>query len=217
MRPRPFEGCRLENNGFWTARGFYLRACNRMPGGKDAVMSHPRAPRPAKLVVSVLVADKALLPEVNRQLTSDFGEVELQSEWMDFGFTDYYFPEMGSPLFRRMLVFRTLIEQQDLSRIKQTTNSVERAFSRNGRRQVNIDPGYLLLERFVLATGKNFSHRIYIGNNIYADLTLMFQKGDFQTLPWTYPDYAAEQMQAFLMQVRKIYAMQLKQVSALNP
>ena len=172
-------------------------------------MSTPRAPRPAKLVVSVLFADKTLLSEVTRLLASDFGDIELQSAWMDFGYTDYYHTEMGSPLYRRMLVFRALIEQQDLSRIKQATNSVELAFSRNGRRQVNIDPGYLLLERFVLATGKNFSHRIYIGNNIYADLTLMFQKGDFQTLPWTYPDYAAPDMRAFLLQARKIYALEL--------
>ena len=78
-----------------------------------------------------------------------------------------------------------------------------------GRRRVNLDPGYLLLERFVLASGKNFTHRIYIGQGIYADLTLMFQKGAFRTLPWTYPDYAARDMQSFLTQVRRKYAADL--------
>ena len=174
-------------------------------------MSEPRPPHPAKLVISVLLADKSLLSEVNRLLAAAFGDIDLHSSWMDFDFTDYYFAEMGRPLFRRMLVFRTLIEQQHLSRIKRATNRVERAFATDGRRRVNIDPGYLLMERFVLATGKNYSHRIYIGEDIYADLTLIFQKGDFRTLPWTYPDYAASEMRTFLMQVRKQYAQDLKQ------
>ena len=75
---------------------------------------------------------------------------------------------------------------------------------------INIDPGYLLMERFVLATGKNYSHRIYIGQNIYADLTLTYEKGHFKTLPWTYPDYAGEPIQSFLNKVRKRYAVDIK-------
>ena len=76
---------------------------------------------------------------------------------------------------------------------------------------VNLDPGYMLLERFVLASGKNFSHRIYIGRRIYADLTLIYTKGRFQTLPWTYPDYAEQNMLTYLEQVRKKYVADLKQ------
>jgi hypothetical protein len=75
---------------------------------------------------------------------------------------------------------------------------------------VNIDPGYMVLPRFVLASGKNFAHRIYIGKGVYADLTLIFVKGKFQTLPWTYPDYAEENMLAFLTQVRNKYVFDYK-------
>jgi hypothetical protein len=162
-------------------------------------------------VTSLLLADKDLLPEVVRRLESDFGAVDMQSHWMDFAFTDYYFAEMGEPLFRRMLAFSTMIEQQALGRIKRSTNAVEQHFASGGRRRINIDPGYLLLERFVLATGKNFAHRIYIGEGIYADLSLIFRKGAFHVLPWTYPDYASPEIQAFLLQVREIYARELKQ------
>ena len=63
----------------------------------------------------------------------------------------------------------------------------------------------MLRERFVLASGKNFSHRIYIGGGIYADLTLIYQKGSFQKLPWTYPDYSDDGMLKFLEQVRNKY------------
>ena len=72
-----------------------------------------------------------------------------------------------------------------------------------------MDPGYMLPERFVLASGKNFSHRIYIGLGIYADLTLIYQKGSFHKLPWTYPDYAAEAMLKFLDQVRRKYVLEM--------
>ena len=75
---------------------------------------------------------------------------------------------------------------------------------------MNIDPGYLLLERFVLATGKNFTHRIYLGGGIYADLTLIYTRGDFQALPWTYPDYADPRMIRHLNQIRHRYTIDLK-------
>ncbi len=105
---------------------------------------------------------------------------------------------------------KKLINQDELPEIKLTTNRLEQSFSQNGRRRVNIDPGYLLYERFVLASGKNFSHRIYIGGGIYADLTLIYQRGGFEKLPWTYPDYADQPMLAFLAQVRNKYAVDLK-------
>ena len=127
-------------------------------------------------------------------------------------------PESGiaRPLFgglcaRRCLVIERLIDQLELAAIKLATNRLEQSYSQNYRRRVNIDPGYLLYERFVLASGKNFSHRIYIGRCIYADLTLIYRKGAFETLPWTYPDYADQPIRDFLERVRKKYAIDLKQ------
>jgi hypothetical protein len=116
---------------------------------------------------------------------------------------------MGTPLFRRMLAFKRLIKQSALANIKLFTNDLEGEYSIHGRRRVNIDPGYLLHERFVLATGKNYSHRIYIGSKIYADLTLIYQKGHFNKMPWTYPDYASENVMTFLEWVRKKYVIDL--------
>jgi hypothetical protein len=169
-------------------------------------LSQPQAPQPAKLVVGIFLNDKQLLDRVVGPLRSAFGAVDMLSPWFDFDYTDYYASEMGKPLYRRMVAFRTLIHQETLAAIKCRTNAIEATLTEGGRRRVNIDPGYLLHERFVLATGKNFTHRIYIGQGIYADLTLMYQKGEFRTLPWTYPDYAAADMQAFLARVRRKYA-----------
>ena len=129
---------------------------------------------------------------------------------MLFDHTDYYNTEMGAPLYRRMMAFETLIHQRELAQVKLFTNKIESEYADQGKRVVNIDPGYLLLERFVLATGKNFAHRIYIGKEIYADLTLIFRKGRFESLPWSFPDYAGERVQTFLTHVREKFSHDLK-------
>jgi hypothetical protein len=103
-----------------------------------------------------------------------------------------------------------LIGQDQLADIKLVTNALEQARAADGRRRVNIDPGYLLLERFVLATGKNYSHRIYLGRGIYADLTLIYRQGAFRALPWTYPDYGGQPIGHFLHVVRRKYAVDKK-------
>jgi len=177
-------------------------------------MSLPQPPQPAKLIVGLLLNDRSLLPELSEGLRSDFGDIDMVSPWFPFNYTEYYASEMGQPLHRRMLVFEELIEQQALARIKLATNRIENRYARDGKRQVNLDPGYLLYERFVLATGKNYTHRIYIGEKIYADLTLIYQQGQYHALPWTYPDYADAEMRMFLLKVRQKYGADLSRYTA---
>lgn len=179
-------------------------------------MSRPQPPMPAKLIVGVFLKDRSLVASVADMLIESFGPVDQVSAWLPFDYTDYYKPEMGAPLYRRLFSFTQLIDQASLSEIKQTTNGHEKKYMVNMKRQVNIDPGYLLHERFVLATGKNFAHRIYIGNGIYADLTLIYTQGKLQTLPWTYPDYASETIKAFILQIRQKYTIDLKKVDRLK-
>ncbi|MGW8185918.1 MAG: DUF4416 family protein [Desulfobacterales bacterium] len=173
-------------------------------------MSQPQPPHLAKLVISLIMRQRELISPVAGDLTVLFGAVDMVSPWFDFTYTHYYVPEMGTPLFRRVLVFKELIRQRDLADIKLQTNAVEHRYGREDRRSVNIDPGYLLRERFVLATGKNFAHRIYIGKGIYADLTLIHRKGAFEPLAWTYPDYADRPMRGYLERVRRKYVEDLK-------
>ncbi|MCG8620208.1 MAG: DUF4416 family protein [Desulfobacterales bacterium] len=174
-------------------------------------MSIPKPPDPAKLLISVFMKDKGDLGRIFSELEDIGGPVDMISPWLDFDFTDYYYKEMGAPLFRRLLAFKPLMAQDELAGIKLATNRIENRLAEDGRRRINIDPGYLLPSRFILATGKDYSHRIYIGAHIYADLTLMFTKSGFKTLEWTYPDYASEQVFRFLGQVRGKYLLDLKQ------
>ena len=169
-----------------------------------------------KLIVGFFVKERNLAADIAQHLQERLGPVEMVSPWLNFDFTTYYGREMGFPLGRRLIVFKSLGEQIQLAAIKRMTNELELKYQRQGRRRVNIDPGYLLPERFVLATGKNFTHRIYIGEGIYADLTLIYQKGAFRTLPWTYPDYADRRLIDFLTLVRNKYMLELKQLKKLR-
>jgi hypothetical protein len=175
------------------------------------IMSQSQTPKPAKLVIGFFLKEKNLVVPVVKALVDKFGPVDIVSPWFPFNFTTYYEAEMGAPLFRRMLAFETMIKQSALSDIKLTTNDLELEYSKNSKRMINLDPGYMLRERFVLATGKNYSHRIYIGKRIYADLTLIYIKGRFRKLPWTYPDYAEQNMLTYLERVRNKYVIDLKQ------
>ena len=106
-------------------------------------MSIPREPKPAKLIIGLFMKDRSLFDGLVAELGSAFGSLDMVSPWMPFDYTSYYEQEMGAPLFRRLLAFKTLIEQLDLASVKLTTNHLEDQYSRNGRRRVNIDPGYL--------------------------------------------------------------------------
>jgi len=176
-------------------------------------MSIPQTPKPAKLIVGVFLRDRDLLDDVVHEMSASLGPVDMVSSWFPFDQTQYYEAEMGSPLFRRMIGFQELIGQERLVEIKLFTNQMEARLSQGGKRRANIDPGYLLPERFVLATGKNYSHRIFLGKGIYADLTLIYRNGRFQSLEWTYPDYAGTDIQRFLQSARDRYLFVLRRRS----
>ncbi|MBW1649266.1 MAG: DUF4416 family protein [Deltaproteobacteria bacterium] len=173
-------------------------------------MSVLKEPALAKLIIGFFLNNKSIAGYIINRLQNLFGDIDIISSWFDFDFTNYYEIEMSSPLFRRMVVFKKLIKQNDITDIKLAVNNLEKEEAYRNKRRVNIDPGYMLAERFVLATGKNFSHRIYIGKKIYADLTLIYQKDGFSFLPWTYPDYKSPELIDFLGIVRKKYMLDLK-------
>ncbi len=179
-------------------------------------MSIPREPLPAKLVCSVLSADlPGLWPGVVAALEARFGPAEVASPVLAFPFTSYYDRELGAPLFRRVLAFARLYPQSGLASAKLFTNALETALAgADGRRRVNLDPGIVTHERLVLATGKNFTHRVYLGQGIFGDLTLVFQSGSWQTLPWTFPDYASPDMRGLLDDIRRRYRRDLREAAS---
>jgi len=174
-------------------------------------MSFPQTPEPVKLVVSIIADTRERIGTVIARLAAEYGRPDIIGPVMDFAETDYYATEMGKRLQRRLITFERLIAPDELPDVKVFTNAVEQALSRKGKRTVNIDPGYLSRYHLVLATGKGFAHRPYLGKGIYADLTLLYRGGRFEPLEWTYPDYAKELLIGFLDRARSKYIMQLKE------
>jgi hypothetical protein len=165
------------------------------------------------LVVSAMCAcwDDVWAPCLDR-LVECFGPTVYCPEPSPMVWTHYYDDELGQGVGRRILAFEGLVPQDHLLQAKLALNDLERASVRvDGRRRINLDPGVLTLERFVLASGKNNAHRIYLGRKIFADLALLYQRGAWNALPWTYPDYASTEMAAKLKELRGVLKTMLQQ------
>jgi hypothetical protein len=176
-------------------------------------VSAPKDADDVKLVASLFSPEEQILEEVTLELQAVYGSTDWVSPPLFFDRTRYYEKEMGWPLHRRFVSFKPLIRPEAIVDIKLQTNELERRYLQEGRRKVNIDPGYVALERLVLATGKNYTHRIHLSKGIYADLTLVFHQGSFQTLAWTYRDYADPVVIGYFNDLRDRYKNQLRGVS----
>jgi len=172
-------------------------------------------PSPVKLCIGMLTRDESLFDEVASHLRNLYGATDFVSHVIPFTFTSYYEKEMGSSLLRRFFSFRELIDQGSLSLIKIATNELEAQYSKDGeegkKRRINLDPGYIGLSKLVLATVKDRSHRIFIGNGIYAEITLQYEKKTFNPWHWTYPDYRTPEYIEVFNTVRDMYVCQLKE------
>lgn len=168
-------------------------------------MSRRAVPPPAKLLASVIYRDEKRFADARNLFAERIGTVERVSGPFPFDFTDYYAREMGAPLVRRFVVAADLVPRDSLAAAKEAAERIEDALAVGGRRTVNVDPGLLTEESFILATGKNYSHRVYLRDGVFAELTLVYRKGAYRALPWTYPDYASDAVRAFLSGVRSAY------------
>ena len=173
-------------------------------------MSRPREADYVKLVMSVIFAEGSFFRDVMQILAARFGRPDFISAPMSFEFTEYYEKEMGKSLIRRLVSYEQLIPPETLPDVKLLTNRIEDQISGEGDRRVNVDPGYLSAAHLILATGKGYTHRPYLRSGIYADLTLIFQGGAFHALPWTYPDYAGQEIMVRLRMIREKYLLTLK-------
>ena len=166
--------------------------------------------QPEKLVIGVLTAREERNRELASLLSERWGPADFSSAPAPFGFTDYYAAEMGPSLLRFFVSFERLVDPSRLAEIKRETNAIEDGFREEGRRKVNLDPGLLCLSRFVLATTKESAHRIPLAAGIYGEVTLIFEKGRFRPVEWTYPDYRSPEYAAILGKIRALYRSQVR-------
>jgi len=164
-----------------------------------------RTPHPVKLFVGMLAGNIELFEIAQTELASRFGTIDAASEIMPFDFTDYYTDEMGPNLLRKFVGFSRSINPKELASIKLFTNDLEESISEqlgSERRLVNLDPGYISLSKLVLASTKDYSHRIYLSDGIFAEVTLHYSHHCFNPWPWTYPDYKTDAYCRFFESLR---------------
>lgn len=182
-------------------------------------------PKPAKLVISMFTSDKKLFKIYQEALIKKFGEVDIESNTQPFNYTDYYEEEFGENLLQKLLSFYTLIRQDELAEIKTMTNDLEKInLDKNiktnrdrDKRKINLDPGYITLNKYILASTKNGPSRIYLNQGIYAEITLRFINKSFVACEYTYPNYRTREYIDFLSSVRQKYKLQLKENSPAMP
>lgn len=179
-------------------------------------MSTPREPDKVKLISSLFSPDKGVIDRAMVQLEGMFGPMDWSSPEMLFDRTRYYAKEMGWPLYRRFVSFEDLISPETLVEIKLRTNQIEKEYAIRGSRQINIDPGYISPERLILATGKNYTHRVYLSGGIYADLTLVFKRRSFRPLEWTYRDYSDPEIIETFNALRDVYMKKLREIRRID-
>jgi hypothetical protein len=193
-------------------------------------MSEIKAEKEVLLFIGIIYDEKIVskIFELEKKLEDMFGKIFLKTESFNFDYTTYYNLEMGDILKKKFYAFENLILESKLAEIKVSTNDIEKQFSENNCRKINLDPGFVDLAKVVLASAKDFSHRIYIGKGIFAEITLMYSNSkkdkklisenveiekyslNYKFLPWTYPDFKSENYLKFFEEARIFYKNKIK-------
>lgn len=163
------------------------------------------------LLFSGIITHPDYKNDVLEILENTFGPIVVNTPYIEFNHTDYYKKEMGNNLLRKWVAFQNLIDPGEIWQIKHTTNDLELKFSIEKNRVFNIDPGYVSLQNVVLVTTKSYSHRVYLREGIYGEVTLIYKKKEgFIPLQWTYPDYREKLALDFFNQARIVLKELLK-------
>ena len=165
-----------------------------------------------KLFSGFIYSDKDIYQAVKAKLAGIFSPVDLESEVFNFDFTTYYNEEMGTPLFRRFISFIALIPPEQLPDIKLLTNQIELETAAVGKRTVNLDPGYLSEANVIIATTKNYYHRVPLQKGIYAHMEYVIKGKKIWPLEWTYPDFKSAGYMDFFQELRQLYKKELREL-----
>jgi hypothetical protein len=174
-------------------------------------MGVPREAPPAKLFAAVMHRPDFSLEPVLARLADSFGAIDARSDSFAFTQSAFYENEMGPGLMKFFVSFGPTVPQERLAIVKLATNRMEKEGRDARGRLYNIDPGLVTLSAVILATTKDCAHRVYVGEGIYEEVTLIYRGGAYEPLPWTYPDYRLPGALAFMKRVRDIAREQLRE------
>lgn len=178
-------------------------------------MGNAQQHTPSLRIMAIISRHEQALAWAREQASASWGGIELASEPFDFVETDYYQASMGQELKKQFIVGRDPFDPGALAACKLQTNQWETAYATLARhaepRPLNLDPGYLTQAKLVLASTKDHSHRIYLTDGIFAEVTLYIQAGRWQPREWTYPDYRRPDFQEFFSRARQLLIRRLQE------
>jgi len=179
-------------------------------------MGTPKHPEPVKLFIGIMYRKDIAVESVMRRLEEKFGPCEFSAGPLAFSYTDYYEKEMGNDLLKIFSCYKKPVEREMLPAIKSFTNTLEREYLDDNHRSVNIDPGYLARDKLVLASTKDFFHRLYLADGIYGEVTLHYRREVFRYFSWTYPDYKDESVHEMLRKARESLIQEIKKSASIS-
>ena len=198
-------------------KGLKTVILNGAKRSEESLMWEVKKPRPVKLIVAVMAADQQCLSAALDAIAAEFGRTDFISDAWPFDQTDYYKEQTGANILKQFVSVEKLIDPGKLAKIKHKTNKIEQEQTKVAHklgvdlpRPINLDPGIIEPSQLVLASTKNYSHRIYIGDMMYAEVTLIFYKGKWEHFGYTYPDYRQPQYHEFFSKVRTRLTEQLR-------
>jgi hypothetical protein len=174
-------------------------------------MASTLPPPNVKYFIAVLFKDKDALEKARPAFMQHWGAIDFEGTDHLFDVTDYYEPEMGTPLYRRLLAFEKLEEPTMLVEMKLACNEIEDRLAKNGKRIINCDAGYLDHNKVVLASAKEAGQKIYLDKGIYADLAGRYKAGKYQPFEWSFPDFKDGRYDKELLEIRKKYMEQVRE------
>jgi hypothetical protein len=166
-------------------------------------------PEDAVIFVASLFSSQEAFTAAASKLQEQFGRSYYQSPPLLWNYSTYYDGELGTPLCRRFIFFERVVDPMSLVEAKLAVREIESELSLNGKRGINLDPGYMSLAKVVLASRKNYSHRIYLGKGVFCELELYYQEGRFNPLPYTYLDYRDDIFLAHFRKARALFKTRL--------
>ncbi len=168
-------------------------------------MIEPKNPSPVKLLAAVLTPPTFETATVRKLLEERWGAIDFEGSAHPFDCTDYYVQEMGEELVRTFFSFEQLISPEEIVDAKHAAWLLERQFAVNGKRTVNIDPGYLDTNKLVLVSFKYVAQKIYLERGVWADPVCFYRKGSFHAYEWTFEDFRRKRYEKELLAIRQRY------------
>lgn len=170
-------------------------------------MGKPTPPAKSLLIVAAFSRYGSALDWAQQRMAAAWGPIARSSPRFPFTHTRYYEAEMGCGLVKQFFAFADPIDPATLAQRKLAANAWEEQYAalevHPEARPLNLDPGYLTLSKLVLASTKDFAHRVYIGQGIYAEITLLYRHGRWEPHEWTFPDYRQPEYHQFFTECRR--------------